>query len=135
MQSSRFPGKDRTFLGATFIANGNDISESLPRFQNIRDGLCFLVRDIDSDFTHRFDHQWIERAWFESGALGIKRFATQLIEPCFGHLAAGAVVHANEKHLLFHVIVDLRINAESGNNDSIPALIDNSWRVATEKVH
>jgi hypothetical protein len=102
VQSFCRAGKDGTFLSAGFIANGDDVSEKLPRLEDIKDGLGFLLRDVDAGFLHDLDSQRIKRARFKARALGFEMFAANLIEPCFGHLAARAVVHANEENFLFH---------------------------------
>src|SRR5688500_17354518 len=71
-------------------------------FEDIEDGLRFLLRDIDPDFLHCFDHEGIERSRLEAGALGIEGVAAKMIEPRFGHLAPGAVVNADEKDVWLH---------------------------------
>jgi hypothetical protein len=39
---------------------------------------------------------------FESGALRLEEFTARVIQPCFGHLAPCAVVHAYKQDTSFH---------------------------------
>src|SRR5207237_10437022 len=55
VQSVSYTGKDRTFLCAGFIANGYDISKQLSALKDIKDGLCLVVGNIDSDFVHHLN--------------------------------------------------------------------------------
>lgn len=51
-----------TFLSAGFIANGDDVGKKFSRFEDIEHRLRFLLRNIDADFLHRFDHERIQRS-------------------------------------------------------------------------
>ena len=94
--------KNGTTLGARFIADGDDMGKKFAGFEDLEDSLRFLLGNIDPHFLHRFDHEWIQRAGFESGALRGERIATEMIQPRLGHLAAGAVVDADEEDVWFH---------------------------------
>src|SRR5581483_10896315 len=124
VQSLGRSGKDGTLLCTRFIANGDDIGEELAGFENVEDRLRFFVRDIDAGFIHDIDNDGIECAGLESGAMRFKRVAAKMIEPRFSHLAAGAVVHADEEHFRFH---KMRVkNAEAFGQSSAPLrLCDN----------
>jgi hypothetical protein len=102
MQSFCRAGKDGTFLGAGLIANGDYVSEELAGLENIEDRLGLLMGDVDVDFVHGLHRHGIEHAWLEPGALGFEKIAADVIDPRFCHLAARAVVHANEDNFLFH---------------------------------
>src|SRR5262249_47190403 len=72
-----------------------------------------VARNIYADFLHGLDDDRIELAGLESGAVGLKLVGAHLVQEGFGHLAAGAVVDANEKDSLsihirrrFYVVVD-----------------------------
>src|SRR5688572_31220136 len=94
--------EDGTFLGAGLIANGHDVGDELPGLEDVENGLRFLFGNIDPDFLHRFDHERIQRSRLEAGALGVEKVAAKMIEPRLGHLAAGAVVNADEKNVWLH---------------------------------
>ena len=99
MQPFGDAGKNRAALGARFIADGDDVRKQFAGFEDIEDGLRFLLGNIDPHFLHRFDHERIQRPGLEPGALGVEKFAAKMIEPRLGHLAAGAVVNANEENV------------------------------------
>ena len=44
----------------------------------------------------------VKRARFKARALRLEKIAADVFDPRFCHLAAGAVVHANEENFLFH---------------------------------
>ena len=102
VQTFRDAGENRTALGAGFVANRDDVGKEFPGFRNIENGPRFLFGNIDSDFLHRFHHQWIERARLETRALRFEQVGAKMIEPGFRHLASGAVVDADEKDLRSH---------------------------------
>ena len=60
-------------------------------------GLGLRARKVDSHSGHRLDRERIELAGFEAGAFDFKRIAAEVVEPCFRHLAAGAVVDADKE--------------------------------------
>jgi len=72
VQSLGYTRKDRTFFRAGFIANRDDVGKKLSALENVKDTLCFLFLNIDSDFIHYFHRQRVERARLESGALRFK---------------------------------------------------------------
>lgn len=102
VQSLGGAGEDRTFLGAAFIANGDDVGEELAGFKDVKNSLGFFPGDIDADFAHHLHGERIERARRETGTLSFESVAADVIEERFRHLAAGTVMHANEEHFLFH---------------------------------
>ena len=94
--------EDRAALGFCFAANRDGISEQFAGFENIEDALRFIFGNINPDFLQDFYCERIERSRFQSGALRFEKFAASLVQQRRRHLAAGAVVDANEKDLLPH---------------------------------
>jgi hypothetical protein len=97
-------GKNRTTLGAGFIANGDHVAKKLARLEEVENSARFLLRNIDARFPHRFNHERIQNARFEAGAFRREKIAADLIQPSLGHLAAGAVVNADEQDIRFHQV-------------------------------
>src|SRR3954470_86482 len=91
-------GKDGTSLGVGFITHRYDIGEELSGLEDIEHRSRFFFRNIDPDFRHHLHRERIERAAFESGALCLEEVFAKLIHPCFRHLAARAVVYADEEN-------------------------------------
>jgi len=85
-----------------FTANCNYVRKELPRFEDIENRLRPGARDVDPDFLKRFDRQSVECSRFEPGALCLKKLAANPVEKRCGHLAARAVMDANEKDVFFH---------------------------------
>ena len=85
-----------------FTANCNYVRKELPRFEDIENRLRPGARDVDPDFLKRFDRQRVECSRFESGALCLKKLAANPVEKRCAHLAARAVMDANEKDIFFH---------------------------------
>ena len=95
-------GENRATLRAGFVANGDDVGKHGAGFDNIRNRLRLMAGNIQAEFVHRFNGQWIEFARFETGAARFKLSAANLIQKCLRHLAAGAVVDANKQDFPFH---------------------------------
>ena len=102
MKAGGGAGKDRAALGTGLVTNGDRIGELFFRFEHVGNSFGLVSGDVDADFLHGFDNDWIEFTRFESGAVSIKLIAADLIQECFGHLAASAVVNADKKDVLFH---------------------------------
>ena len=102
MQASGHAGEDRATLRFRFTANGDNKCKELIAFENIEHCLRLVSRNVDPDFSQRFDGQRIQRAWFEAGAVRFKVFPADLVEQRRRHLATRAVVHANKKNLFLH---------------------------------
>ena len=105
VQSRRYSGKDGAALGAGLVADCDDVGESRSRgtgFKNVEHRLSSLVQDINPDLAHRFDCNWVECARLQSRAVRFKIIATNIVEKCFSHLAAGAVMDTDEENFLFH---------------------------------
>lgn len=86
-------------LRLRFSADGDDISEQLTRFPDIENGLRLLPGDIDPGLAHCFHCERIQHTGLEAGALRFKLVSTKMIEPGFSHLAASAVMNADEQDL------------------------------------
>ncbi len=65
-------GKNRTTLGAGFVTDADDVGERFAGFEHVKDGFGGIARNIEADFTHRFDDKRIELARFETGAVGLE---------------------------------------------------------------
>jgi hypothetical protein len=102
MQAFGRSRKDGTFFSASFVTDGNHIGKELSGLKHIEHLLCFLARDIDSHLCHCFYCERVKRPWFQPGALGLKVIAAGVVQPSLSHLAAGAVMDADEEDLFFH---------------------------------
>src|SRR5262249_5123443 len=102
VQPLRFTCEQRTALRFGLTANCNYVGKQLPGFEDVRDRLCSDTRDVDPNFLKRFHHQRVKRSRLESGALCLKKLATSPVEKRRGHLAARAVMDANEKDVFLH---------------------------------
>ena len=102
VQSRRHAWKNWAAGSFRFVAHRDHVGEKLPRFENIEDRACFVFGNIDPDLAKNFNHERIEFARLESGALCFKEFAAMFVEQRRRHLAARAVMHANEQDFLFH---------------------------------
>jgi len=78
------------------------VVESFAGFENIGHGLSLFLRNIDSALAHRFNGQRIELPRFQAGAVRFEVIAPGLVQESCGHLAAGAVMDADEQDFLFH---------------------------------
>src|SRR5437762_2535510 len=58
--------------------------------------------NLGANFLQCFNGQRNERSRFESGTLWYKKLTTNLVEQGCSHLAASAVMNADEKHLFLH---------------------------------
>lgn len=103
MVPARFAGKNRAPLGAGFVAHGDDIIEKGTALNHRRDRLCPVARNVEARFAQCFDHDWIELARLDPGTLGVETIAGDLVEECLRHLAASAVMNANEEDLFFQL--------------------------------
>ena len=107
MQPRGRAGKNWAAFRFGFAAHGHGVGKALPRLQHLIHRFGFVAGDIQADFAHGFDDDRIERAGRQSGTVGFKPVAAKVIEPRFGHLAAGAVVDADEQDFLFHGLFSL----------------------------
>ena len=85
-----------------FTANCNYVGKQLPGSEDVKNRLRPNARDIDPDFLKRFHCQRVECSRFESGALGMKKVAANPVQKRCSHLAARAVMDANEKDVFLH---------------------------------
>jgi hypothetical protein len=102
VQSLAPAGHHRARLGAGCIANGYQAIEFLAGLDDIRHATDWMRADVDTDLTQHGDGERIERAGIQSRALCFEQIAAHVIQQRLGHLAASAVVNANEEHSLFH---------------------------------
>lgn len=93
--------KDRTALGS-LVAHRDDESEQLAALHDVPHCLALLVRQVDPHFSHDLDDEGIDRAGLETGASRLEVGRTNLIQERLGHLAACAVVNADEEHPFAH---------------------------------
>ena len=102
MQTGNDARKNRAAFRTCFITNRDDLMKNPAGIKHIKHGFGSIAGNINSDFPHRFHDNGIEFAGFKSGTVRLKFIAANLLQECLGHLAAGAVVDANEKDVLFH---------------------------------
>ena len=102
VQPFRYTREHRAALRFGFTANCNYVRKQLPGFEDVKDRLRPNARDVDRDFLKRFHRQRVERSRFESGALRVKKLAANPVEKRCSHLAARAVMDANEKDVFLH---------------------------------
>ena len=101
VQPCGYTREHRAALRFGFTANCNYVRKQLPGFEDVKDRLRPNARDIYPDFLKRFHRQRVECSRFESGALCVKKLAANPVEKRCGHLAARAVMDANEKDVFF----------------------------------
>jgi hypothetical protein len=102
VQPFRYTGEHRAALRFGFTANCNYVPKQLTGFEDVKDRLCPDARDVDPNFLKRFHRKRVKRSRLESGALCLKKLATNLVEKRCSHLAACAVMNTNEKDVLLH---------------------------------
>ena len=76
--------EDGTMLGGA-IANRDDRIKSLPL--EFHHGFRAVRGNIQPDFAHRFDGQWIYGGWLRAGAANFQAILTQMAQQPLGHLA------------------------------------------------
>jgi hypothetical protein len=96
VQPFRYTREHRAALRFGLTANCNYVGKQLPGFEDVKDRLRPGARNVDPDFLKRFDRQRVERSWFESGALCVKKLAKNPFEKRCRHLAARAVMDTIE---------------------------------------
>src|ERR1043165_7612059 len=92
--------KNWAALRLAFAAYRDHVLEELPGFPDIEHRLSFLLRKIDADFPHHFHHERIDDAWLQARTFRRKPIAADMVQPRFRHLAAGAVMNADEQDVL-----------------------------------
>jgi hypothetical protein len=102
VQPFGYTREHRTTFRFGFTANCNYVGKQLTGFEDVKDRLRPNARDIDPDFLKRFHRQRVKCSRFESGALCVKKLAANPVEKRCGHLAARAVMDANEKEVFLH---------------------------------
>ncbi len=102
MQPHGWAGKNGALLGARFVANSYHVIEGLPGFDDVRHAPCLFHANVDSDFPQGLYCKGMEYSWFQAGTLRFVLIAANPVQQGFRHLAAGAVVNADKKDLLFH---------------------------------
>jgi hypothetical protein len=96
VQPRRDAGKNRAAFRARLVANGDDVGEHLAGLDHVEHRLGLVAGNINADLLHHLDDDGIEPAGFESGAVRLKFVAADLVQERLGHLAACAVVDADE---------------------------------------
>ena len=105
MQSGCYARIDWAALGAGLIANRDYVGKSFFRIIHVEDCFGLVSRNIHSNLLHRLDNNGIEFAGFKPGAVRLEFLSADLIQERLGHLAAGAIVDANEKDFFLHRVV------------------------------
>src|SRR5438552_1305964 len=98
MQPFGRTGKDRALFRAGFVAKSDYVVKRLPSLDQVEYAFGPVSRNVDAVFLHHLDDTRVQRAGLKPGALGFKSSLPEMIQIRFGHLAAGAVVHADEKN-------------------------------------
>ena len=93
-------GKDGATLGLGFTANRDDVLEYLACLPDIEDRLGLLLRQINPRFLHDLHDYGVHGPWLQAGARRLEIFRASVVEPRFRHLAARAVMDANEQYFL-----------------------------------
>ena len=102
MQPIGHTRKDRAAFRLRLAAHGDYILKHLGRFPDIEHSPRLLLwRNIHADFPHYLDDQRIDRSRFQACTLRLKMFTADMVKPRLRHLAARAIVHANEQDILF----------------------------------
>ena len=101
MQSRRLAGKYRTAFRARLIANSDDVIKLFFARDEVGDGFGLVAGDVDAVLLHRLHHDRIQLSRFNAGALGEKIIRANPVQKRLSHLAARAVVNADEEHFLF----------------------------------
>lgn len=102
MQALRDSGENRATLRAGFIAHSNDVMEMVPTADKVESRLRLVLRDIDPHFSHGRYDDGVKFTRFNARALGFKHIRTSGVQKSLRHLAARAVMDANEKSFLLH---------------------------------
>ena len=72
VQTPRLSGKDWTPFGAGLVANGDYVIEGSTGIEHVRNRFGLVARDVDADFPHDFDDNWVEFAGFKAGAVALE---------------------------------------------------------------
>ena len=102
VQPCGYTREQRAALRFGFTANCNYVRKQLTGFEDVKDRLRPNARDTDPDFLKRSHRQRVECSRFESGALCLKKVATNLVEKRCSHLAARSFMDTNEKDVFLH---------------------------------
>ena len=102
VQPCSYAREHRAALRFGLTANCNYVGKQLTGFEDVKDRLRSNARDIDPDFPKRFHRQRVKCSRLESCALCVKKVAANPVEKRCGHLAARAVMDANEKDVFVH---------------------------------
>ena len=102
VQPCGYTREHRAALRFGFTANCNYVGKQLTGFEDVEDRLRPGARNVDPDFLKRFHRQRVECSRLESCALCVKKLAANPVEKRCGHLAARAVMDANEKDVFLH---------------------------------
>ena len=106
MEARSLAGKIRAPLGARFVAHRHHVIELRAALEHLVGGFRGVAGDVDAGLLHHLHHDGVELAGLDASALRFERAAAELVDERFGHLAAGAVVDADEQDFLFHEMDD-----------------------------
>ena len=96
METSRHARKIRAPLRVGFIANRNDVMKNPAGLDHIEHGLGLIAGNINADFAHCLDGDRVEPAGLKTGTVRLEFVAADLFQERLGHLAASAIVDADE---------------------------------------
>jgi hypothetical protein len=94
--------EDWAAFRAGLVANSHNVSEAFAGVDHVFHRFGFILGNVDADFLHGFNHDWIQPSGFKAGAVRLESITADLVQESLGHLAAGAVVDADKEDVLFH---------------------------------
>lgn len=97
MDALRRAGKNRAPFTARLIADRDDVSEMFAVPELVENALGLRAGNVDADQFHCLYGQRIQLPRFQPGAFRFHLASAEVVQERFGHLAAGAVVNANEE--------------------------------------
>ena len=97
LQWSRWvtPANMRQRSAPGFVATGDHMAEQRAGLDVVEHTFRLIVGNINTHLQHRFDDNRIEFARLQSSAVRFKILAVDSVQDGSGHLAAGAIVNAD----------------------------------------
>jgi len=102
--------ENRATLRAGLVANGDGVVNEQAGLEDVEDGLRLVARNVDANFPHGFDDDWVQFARLKSCAHCFEITQADVIQERLSHLAARAVVDADEKDSFLSHDYDVALN-------------------------
>jgi hypothetical protein len=96
MQARAHAGENRAPFRARLIANRNDVRELFARPREINHRFGLIPGNVNAGFLHCLHRNRVQPSRLQSGAMPFKFIPADSIQERLSHLAAGAVMDANE---------------------------------------